>query len=338
MRSNDGKWGAFDAMVAGVPDTSAPSLSPPPSTAPVESEPTPAASTATDGGDSWGNFGEAPPSAVAAPPISTPAPAAPVNVSGGDSWGNFGEAPPSAVAAPPVSTPVMKASEANNESIMSTGAPVSLPVAGPLNETPVSTQAVAGSENDAWGDFDSSTPNTHVPTSTSNTTMGAGTGSDDSSWGTFNHAPSQGTVAASTPQESQGNHNDWGGFNASTPMPSDTPVSTTVQGNQSVNSGYNMPTPSAAAYAGGHTPYAPSPYYQNTPVGTPMAYTNQSAPPVAFYNQNDKNSLYHQLKSAEKAREDQARKQREEELKRKEEMLKKQEEDKKRGMFKELAW
>ena len=58
---------------------------------------------------------------------------------------------------------------------------------------------------------------------------------------------------------------------------------------------------------------------------------------VPFYRAGDKNSLYHQLKSAEKAREDQMKAKQMEEMQRKEEMLRKQEEDQKKGMFKDLV-
>jgi hypothetical protein len=210
-----------------------------------------------------------------------------------------------------------------------------------MMSTPVmsSSSAVGGSESGAWGDFGSSTPNANVPpASASNTTAGALAGSDESSWGNFNEASSHVAAAVSTPQGSQGNQSDWGDFNDSTPAPAPTPV----PAGQPVHSAYNMPPTPGAVYAA-HTPYAAAahtPYYQNTPAGTPVGYANNTpgGPQVAFYNQNDKNSLYHQLKSAEKSREDRARMQREEELKKREEMLKKQEEDKKKGMFKGLSW
>ena len=77
---------------------------------------------------------------------------------------------------------------------------------------------------------------------------------------------------------------------------------------------------------------APSPVpYQATPAG----YGQHAATPVAFYSQADKNSLYYQLKSAEKEREE---REREKTARAEEEARRKKEEESKRKMFNDLNW
>ena len=71
--------------------------------------------------------------------------------------------------------------------------------------------------------------------------------------------------------------------------------------------------------------------YQATPAG----YGQHAAIPVAFYSQTDKNSLYYQLKSAEKEREE---REREKTARAEEEARRKKEEESKRKMFNDLNW
>ena len=121
---------------------------------------------------------------------------------------------------------------------------------------------------------------------------------------------------------------EWGSFGGA-----GTTLTPTVAGQ------YNSSAMGGMQYAAA-TPYAQYHAHQS-PVGAPMSTPYVQTPsygqqptPVAFYSQG-KNSLYHQLKSAEKEREEQIR-QREE--KRREEMAMKQKKDTQKKMFNDLNW
>ena len=288
---------SFEAFGGDVSRT--PGLMPAPtSTAPAPSS-----------GNDFGNFGDV---------NNIAAPAAPQQAASNDDWGNFGGG---SVAATPVPTPSLAppasvlapaaaVSEATPSSNDDWGNFGGVSVAAPPSSVahtamPMPAMPPAAASNDDWGNFGSSasaTPASAAPT-------GAPAAGDN--WGTFEDA-----APTPAPGPAPSSAGGWAGFAGPSPTPSaQTPASV---------GGWGDPTQGGMA--------APSPVpYQATPAG----YGQHAATPVAFYSQTDKNSLYYQLKSAEKEREE---REREKTARAEEEARRKKEEESKRKMFNDLNW
>ena len=344
----DSDWSNF----GGAPN-SVPTPVPTPIAAPAAPVAPQSVAISTVGDSDWSNFGGAP-NSVAATPAVAPVPPQPVVSTGdGGAWANFAGAPT------PVSSVV-----APQPAFVGNAIPVTAPAGTPVASFAPQSVASTGGDSD-WSNFDSApNPAAATPAASVVPPQAAFGGNPipaatpagpvppqaevDEDWSNFGGAANPSATPAFTPAASSvaprsavtaGGQEDWANFGgAAIPAPSQPPVTATGgASNWSNFSGGAVPaaTPTGPQTMGAVHSFTPQVHPAASPMpSSPMIGGNYSVP---FYRAGDKNSLYHQLKSAEKAREDQMKAKQMEEMQRKEEMLRKQEEDQKKGMFKDLV-